>query len=221
MGAPPTRRQGVTTNPERDICCHAPGWILLFALSLVILSDCSSTRVPPVAAGHRAAAFPAFRASANVHFRTLCLPEGLERCFDARDDNCNGVVDEGCGLPFGEFQVLAAWAEPDADVDLEVTDPRGELAEPGRPTATGLLRDRDCPGRNEDCAGQNLEAVTAPDLADSGSYRVLVRLEKAGRSGRPIRVTLGGHVGPRPVAADLVLEREGSFETLWASVGSP
>jgi hypothetical protein len=35
-----------------------------------------------------------------------CTPTGTELCFDATDNNCNGVIDEGCGVDTGPFASL-------------------------------------------------------------------------------------------------------------------
>ena len=61
-----------------------------------------------------------------------CTPSGVEMCFDARDNNCNGVLDEGCGVHTGILQFTIAWEEPEADVDLNVYDTSGELARVGQ-----------------------------------------------------------------------------------------
>ena len=147
-------------------------------------------------------------ASPGVVLERACTPTGPELCFNARDDNCNGIIDEGCGVHTGLVQFAIAWSEPAADVDLEVLDPAGELAETGHPTKSGLVKERDCPGPNAECRGQNMENVfqqTGDPLR--GRYRVRVRLEKLGGSPPPIRVTLGARVGPKSYAARLELER--------------
>ena len=101
-----------------------------------------------------------------------------EICMNNIDDNCNGIIDEGCGLRTGLVQFAIAWDEPKADVDLRVFDPRGELVEAGRPARSGLVKERDCPGRNNECHGQNLENVYLSDGDPlRGEYRVRVRLE--------------------------------------------
>jgi hypothetical protein len=144
----------------------------------------------------------------GAHVEEACVPTGPERCFDARDDNCNGIIDEGCGVPSGLVQFVIAWDAPTADVDLLVSDPRGELAEVGRKTATGLVKDRDCPGRKQDCAGKNYENVYLDrEEAKRGPYRVKIRLERLEDEDVPIRVTFGARVGPKTYRTELLLVR--------------
>jgi len=92
-------------------------------------------------------------------------------------------------------------------VDLRVFDPSGELVEVGRPARSGLVKDRDCPGRNNECRGQNLENVY---LADGdplrGEYRVRIRLEALGGENPPIRVAFGARVGPKTYSATVSLD---------------
>ena len=52
-----------------------------------------------------------------------CSPNAPEVC-NGLDDNCNGVIDEGCGFATGNIQITLAWATG-ADLDLYVTDPSG------------------------------------------------------------------------------------------------
>ena len=51
--------------------------------------------------------------------REACTPSGIERCFDAVDDNCDGAIDEGCGLMTGLLQFVIAWPVASADVTVE------------------------------------------------------------------------------------------------------
>ena len=131
---------------------------------------------------------------------------GPERCFNARDDDGNGLIDEGCGLRTGLVQFVIAWDARTADVDLLVTDPKGELSDVGRPTSSGLVKERDCPGRHDECAGKNYENVyLEKDEAKRGTYKVSVRLERLEDEDVPIRVTLGARIGPKVYATELTL----------------
>jgi tRNA (guanosine-2'-O-)-methyltransferase len=132
----------------------------------------------------------------GVGLESTCTPTGVEICFDARDNNCNGVIDEGCGLHTGLLQFVIAWEAPEADVDLTVTDPTDEIARVGEPTAGGLLKDRDCP--RVECQGQNVENVFLTEGEPrKGKYKVLVHLERLNGATAPVRVRVGMRIGLR------------------------
>jgi hypothetical protein len=136
-----------------------------------------------------------------------CLPQSYEVCFNALDDNCNGAIDEGCGTPAGVVQFIVAWDASRADVDLNVTDPNGELIEAGRATRSGLVKGRDCPGRRQECAGINLENVflEGNKPPTRGTYRVSIALETLGGDEPPIWVSLSARLGPRRYAFEIML----------------
>src|SRR5579884_2661346 len=62
----------------------------------------------------------------DATLETACTPTGPEQCFNAIDDNCNGVIDEGCGEETGVLQFTIAWGGSPADVNLVVVTPASE-----------------------------------------------------------------------------------------------
>ena len=145
--------------------------------------------------------------SKGMKLSTSCVPSGVELCFDALDNNCNGVIDEGCGLHTGVLQFTIAWQEAAADVDLNVNGPDGDLARYDKPNQSGLLKDRDCPGADNQCYGQNVENVfLAEGNPRRGRYRVVVRLEELHDATAPIKVRLSARVGQRHYSSIVSLE---------------
>jgi hypothetical protein len=136
-----------------------------------------------------------------------CLPLGYEVCFNALDDNCNGALEEGCGVPAGVVQFMIGWDALRADVDLNVTDPNGELIEAGRVVRSGLIKSRDCPGRRQECGGVNLENVflEGNKAPTRGTYRVSVALESLGGEQPPIWVNLSSRMGTKHYAFEIRL----------------
>jgi hypothetical protein len=126
------------------------------------------------------------------------------------------LIDEGCGLRSASVQFSAAWREPAVDVDLNVTDPRGQLVEVGRVGDSGLVKERDCPGRGNECQGINLENVVLDEAGalTRGLYRVRVRLEKLAGAEPPIRVSVGARLGPKTYGAEVELTREDEEQEL-------
>jgi tRNA (guanosine-2'-O-)-methyltransferase len=135
---------------------------------------------------------------------TACTPTGPELCFNAIDDNCNGVIDEGCGVNTGVLQFAIAWDEPAANVDLAVVDPDGARVDARNPSRGQLHLDRRCPVTGgagvagaETCGGQNTENVYA-DVPTHGVYTVEVRLVDAGGAHTPLTVQFSARVGSHP-----------------------
>jgi len=150
----------------------------------------------------------AIQTASGAVVKRACVPSGPELCFNAVDDNCNGILDEGCGVHTGAIQFAIAWDDAAADVDLNVIDPNGELVEVGRITQSGLTKQRDCPGRSNACHGQNMENVYLEDGEPlSGTYTVSVRLERLGHSEPPVLVMLGARVGQKTYSLELKLTR--------------
>lgn len=178
---------------------------VVFGGVAVLISGCGQTPAPQPPRRSEGEVVVELEPGGRVE--ATCVPTGIERCFDARDDNCNGLIDEGCGMAAGLVQFVIAWKDPTADVDLLVTGPDGELVEVGRITTVGLVKERDCPGRRQDCAGQNVENVLLDgEVVARGRYEVRVRLESLGRTAPPLKVTFGARLGPKVYAAELALD---------------
>lgn len=134
-----------------------------------------------------------------------CTPTGPELCFNANDDNCNGVIDEGCGVGTGVLQFTIAWGDSPADVDLIVTDPNAaRVTKSDRSTPSGLQLEKDCP--DDGCHRQNIENVFFDGIDPvRGRYLVEVRLAEARGADLPVKVHLSARIGSRTWAADLLL----------------
>jgi len=164
----------------------------------LLLTACGAAKPAPVAA---------LASAAGAQLNAATTATAPEVCANAADDNQNGLIDEGCGLPMGLVQFLAGWSAPKADVDLRVVDPNGDLIEVGRVARSGLTKDRDCPGRGSECQGKNLENVyLAEGEPLKGEYRLRLRLESLGGETPPIRVTLGARLGSSSRSYEVELE---------------
>lgn len=134
-----------------------------------------------------------------VTLQAQCQPGTQEAC-NGLDDNCDGVIDEGCGYSGGNIQITAVW-QTAADIDLHVTDPTGqELYYGNRAGASGGVLDHDA---NSAC---RVEPPTAENVywntqtPPRGTY--VVRVEAYDLCGVPSTpTTLSIAVGGRVVGA--------------------
>ena len=182
---------------QRKILSRARGFLTALAL---LTSACLELPRPRDAAVLE----PHSLRAPKLEVESTCTPTGVERCFDALDDNCNGIIDEGCGLQTGILQFTIAWSEG-ADVDLRVTGPDGVAAKAGEANDSGLVKDRDCKG-TVDCHGQNVENVfLAEGWPRRGRYVVVVALDDARDVQLPMRVRLSARVGQRVLTALVTL----------------
>ena len=134
-----------------------------------------------------------------------CVQGSQEAC-NGLDDNCNGVIDEGCGFQTGNIQVTLAWAN-DADLDLYVTDPTGaQIFYNNREVASGGHLDQDARGGcTRTQADSNLENIYW-DQANppTGNYQVAVHYWDGNRcstAAGPTSLTMSIAVGGRIIGA--------------------
>lgn len=145
-------------------------------------------------------------ASPGTTLVAACTPTGPELCFNAVDDNCNGAIDEGCGVQTGALQFTVAWGSSPADVNLELILPSGDrVNERARSTASGFHYDHDCPGE-ETCNGQNEENIHFEGVEPPrGRYVAEVKLVDLRGADSPVRARFGARLGARTVGFDVEL----------------
>jgi hypothetical protein len=145
------------------------------------------------------------------------MPTGPELCFNAVDDNCNGVIDEGCGEETGVLQFTIAWGDSPADVNLTLETPdlvRVEKAQGSPASAGDCSRDHDCPSAVS-CRGQNIENIHC-DASEPqpGHYIVEVTLGHLNGAEEPVKVHFGARLGGRATGFDLALSSDDPKKTL-------
>jgi hypothetical protein len=184
----------------------------LVAVALSWLSACGggqSAAPPPQVAPHAAmepvrlealAVAPQLSNGVSV-VSGQCLQNATESC-NGLDDDCNGVIDDGCGYGSGAIQITASW-DSGADVDLYVTDPAGETimynAEHRR-SASGGVMDQDARGdcRREQAQAHVENVYWSVERPPSGSYKVEVAYwgpcGDAGDTHTTVSIAVGGKV---------------------------
>jgi tRNA (guanosine-2'-O-)-methyltransferase len=130
---------------------------------------------------------------------SYCNPGAAEAC-NGLDDNCNGVIDEGCGFSTGNIQVTLAWATG-ADLDMYVTDPLGyTISYQNRQSPSGGHLDHDARGAcNRRQEGNTIENVYFDSAQPpSGQYRVEVHYwgncGVAGTTQGTLSIAVGGQI---------------------------
>lgn len=128
-----------------------------------------------------------------------CQPGAPETC-NGLDDNCDGVIDEGCGFRTGNIQITLAW-NTGADLDMYVSDPSGTtISYQNRESPTGGHLDHDARGAcRADQENNTLENVywDSPQ-PPSGQYHVEVHYwgdcNAAAATTAVLSIAVGGRV---------------------------
>lgn len=133
-----------------------------------------------------------------------CKKTGVERCFNATDDDCNGLIDEGCGLPDGDVALLAAWDDNPASIDWVLFLPGGKKLDKQSKRVGAFRYAKDCP---DGCFGQNVEAIVAAEGPPApGAYRAELRLRSAIGAELPVHVHVALRFGTRVEQADVTFD---------------
>jgi hypothetical protein len=141
-------------------------------------------------------------ASGVTVVQSSCTQGGPDPC-NGLDDNCNGVIDEGCGYQTGAIQITSAW-NTGADIDMYVTDPSGQtISYQNTQSGTGGMLDHDARGNcRRDQPNNHIENVywNSPQ-PPSGNYTVELHYWGECGGAGPTLTSLSIAVGGRIIGA--------------------
>ena len=153
---------------------------------------------PPTATVQVQVGTPMAQAGVSV-VQQSCQPGAPESC-NGLDDNCDGIIDEGCGYSSGNIQITLAW-NSGADLDMYVTDPAGyTISYQNRQSPSGGQLDQDARGACRASQPNNtIENVfwNSPQ-PPSGQYSVEIHYwgdcGSAGATTAVLSIAVGGQV---------------------------
>jgi len=145
-------------------------------MPVVLLLGCASKPPPPPEPAPPAAEPKLHETELHAGVTSVAkCGDGSDESCNALDDNCDGVIDEGCVYQSGGVQVTIAW-DTGADIDLYIRDPSGEQVfynKEARRTPVGGFLDHAARGQ---CRPEqeitNVENAHWPEPAPKGDYVV-------------------------------------------------
>ena len=139
-----------------------------------------------------------------------CTPTGLELCFDATDNNCNGIIDEGCGVQTGPLQFAIAWAEG-IRRRSQCHRPQGRTRQAGRPHRVGAdQRSRLRPAAELVPRPEHGKRIfRGRDPAQGELRQVEIKLDNPDEVRGPVKVRFGGRIGVKTFSLDVQLAAAG------------
>ncbi len=166
-------------------------------------------------------------ALAKKGFTFDCHPDGADVCFDAIDNDCDGLYDVGCGYQSGALQWTLAWRTGD-DLDLHLIGPDGAhvFFRNKKGGAAGLVLDVDCLGSfGNNCLAQNVENIFTPrdKKPMEGTYRGWVEVFNAvaGDAGRTVEAMLGGRLAGKTYRMPMTLQAQRGVRIFFAFAIGP